>query len=68
MVCLQETKVAVFSVNMINELLGPDFDYSYLPSVGVSEGVLVRWRRDKWHTSQVAFGVFSVTLRLAMVD
>ena len=40
-VCLQETKVAVFSVNMINELLGPDFDYSCLPSVGVSGGVLV---------------------------
>ena len=50
-VYLQETKVVVFSVNMINELLGPDFDYSCLPSVGVSGGVLVGWRRDKWQTS-----------------
>lgn len=44
-VCLQETKVAVFSVNMLNELLGPDFDYSFLPSIGVSRGVLIGWRR-----------------------
>jgi len=50
-VCLQGTKVAVFSVNMINELLGLDFGCSCLLSVGVSGGVLVGWRRDKWQTS-----------------
>jgi exonuclease III len=44
-VCLQETKVAVFSVNMLNELLGPDFDYSFLPSIRVSRGVLIGWCR-----------------------
>lgn len=45
-VCLQETKVAVFTAN--NELLGPDFRYSCLPSVGASGGVSVAWRTDRW--------------------
>lgn len=34
MLCLQETKVANFSVTMANDLMGSSFDYVYLPSVG----------------------------------
>lgn len=63
----QETKVAAFSVSMISELLGPDFDYSCLPSVGVSGGVLVGWRTDTWLASHPSIGTFSVTLHLAPV-
>jgi exonuclease III len=35
-VCLQETKVAAISQNMLVELLGTDFDYSLLPSIGAA--------------------------------
>jgi exonuclease III len=47
-VCLQETKVQLFSDVMISELLGADFDYLILPSVGASGGILVAWRKDVW--------------------
>lgn len=67
MIAPQETKVAAFSVSMISELLGPDFDYSCLPSVGVSGGVLVGWRTDTWLASHPSIGTFSVTLHLAPV-
>jgi len=67
-VCLQETKVAAFSVTMLNELLGPDFDYVFLPSVGVSGGVLIGWRRNRWRLSHQSLGTFSVTVRLTPVD
>jgi exonuclease III len=44
-VCLQETKIEVFSRISILQLLGPEFsNYVYLPSVGVSGGILVAWR------------------------
>jgi exonuclease III len=45
--CIQETKVDDFSVNMINEILGPDFDCAFLPSLGVAGGVLIGWRWDR---------------------
>lgn len=39
MVCLQETKVADLNVTLMNEVAGADFDYCYLPAVGLSGGV-----------------------------
>lgn len=68
MVCLQETKVEDFSVSMINEVMGPDFDYYFLPSSGASGGVLVGWRRDMWRGSNATIAVFSVTLLLSPID
>lgn len=47
--CIQETKVVKFSISMISDTLGPDFDYIYLSSVGAAGDVLVSWRRDQWH-------------------
>lgn len=67
-VCLQETKVASFSVRMISELMGLDFDYSFLPSVGVSGGVLIGWRRDCWRGAHTEIAAFSVTVHLFPVD
>jgi exonuclease III len=45
-VCLQETKMASFSRQIILSMLGSDFDNSFicLPSVGASGGVLIAWR------------------------
>ena len=40
-VCLQESKVANFSVAMNNEIAGNDFDYFCLPAVGVAGGAVV---------------------------
>jgi exonuclease III len=67
-VCLQETKVAAFSQNMLNELMGTDFDYSFLPSMGVASGVLIGWRRDLWRGSSHSVGAHSVSMHLDRVD
>lgn len=67
-VCIQETKVAVFSVTMLNELLGPDFDYSFMPSARISGGVLIGWHRDHCRGSHQAVGVFSVTVKLTPIE
>lgn len=45
-VCLQESKVADLSVTMNVKLTGSDFDYAYLPAVGVAGGVVTSWRHD----------------------
>jgi len=67
-VCLQETKVADFSVPTINELIGPDFDYSYLPSAGVLGCVLICWRTDSWQGLPSAdVAVFSATVFLSPI-
>jgi hypothetical protein len=44
--CVQETKVANFTVPMLHGLTGSCFDYMCLPAVGASGGALVAWRRD----------------------
>jgi exonuclease III len=45
-VCLQETKMADVSREVILSMLGSDFDnnYIFLPAVGASGGILVAWR------------------------
>ena len=53
---------------MINELMGLDFDYCFLPSDGVSRGVLIGWHRDLWRGSNSTIAVFSVTVLLTPID
>jgi exonuclease III len=45
-VCLQETKMADVSPQLILSMLRSDFDdnFIFLPSVGASGGVLIAWR------------------------
>jgi exonuclease III len=42
-VCLQETKMAAISRQIVLSMLGSDFDnnYIFLPSVGASGGILI---------------------------
>jgi exonuclease III len=54
--CLQETKVANFSVSMINDIMGSDFDYLCLPVIGAAGGVLIAWRSDLWDASLPSTG------------
>jgi exonuclease III len=39
-VCLQETKVQDFSVSRNIDTTGIDYDYAYLPAIGVAGGAL----------------------------
>lgn len=66
--CVQETKVANFTVPMLHGLTGSCFDYMCLPAVGASGGALVAWRRDLWGMSQPVVRSFSLTLKLRPLD
>jgi len=66
--CVQETKVANFTVLMASDLTGSSFDYVCLPTVGASGGTLVAWRRDLWAMSQPVVRNFSVPLKLRPLD
>lgn len=68
MLCLQETKVANFSVTMANDLMGSSFDYVYLPPVGVTGGALVAWRRDLWSGSHSVVCTFLISIYLWPLD
>ena len=63
-VCLQETKVQLFSDVMLSELLGADFDYLILPSVGASGGILAAWRKDVWQAAQHNISSSCISVRL----
>lgn len=63
-VCLQETKLSDVSSVMANEILGPMFDYAFLPAVNVSGGIMLGWHRDYWTTSGVVQGTYSLVARL----
>lgn len=47
-VCLVETKTAVLSARMANDLMGGVIGYVCLPAVGVVGGIVVAWRSDAW--------------------
>jgi len=64
-VCLQETKIANFSVPLNCDVTGTDFDYCSLPAVGASGGAVSSWRRDLWDVSSTEVRRFSITLRLS---
>ena len=62
-VCLQESKVATFSVSMNIDVTGIDFDYISLPAIGIAWG-----RRDLWNASLPCVRRFSITVKLAPLD
>jgi exonuclease III len=59
--CLQETIMDVIPSRTILEMLGLDFDYSFLSAVGRSGGVLLAWRTTVWSVSDVHLADFSLT-------
>lgn len=67
-VCLQESKVANPSVSMNTELTGCDYDYVYLPAVGVAGGAITFWRRDLWASDSGNARRFSITTHLTPLN
>uniref|UniRef100_A0A8R7U2Y7 Endonuclease/exonuclease/phosphatase domain-containing protein n=1 Tax=Triticum urartu TaxID=4572 RepID=A0A8R7U2Y7_TRIUA len=47
MICLQETKMSVFDLNLVKEICGASFSgFAYSPSDGASGGLLIAWADD----------------------
>lgn len=61
-VCLQESKIVNFSAPLNYDITGIDFDYVFLPAIGVAGGAAVAWRQDLWAGSHVSIRQFSITL------
>jgi hypothetical protein len=67
-VCLQESKVADFSVTMNTDIAGSGFDYACLPAIGVAGGAVSSWRCDLWSVSSSCARRFSITVKLTPLN
>lgn len=60
-VCLQETKMEVFGVEVVQEILGGKFmEWLHLPAMGTAGGVLLYWD-SRVVKKEEEFGSFSVS-------
>ena len=62
-VCIQETKLSSLCNLLANEILGPAFDYDFLPATGAAGGILLAWVRDDWVVSDINKGRFAISAR-----
>jgi exonuclease III len=68
-VCLQETKMEMIGPRLLLSMLGSSFsNYTYLPSVGVSEGILMCWKDRIGAALATRVDAFSVSVQFASVD
>ena len=63
--CLQESKIASFSVSLNIDLTSCDFDYAVIPALGAVGGTVTSWRRDLWNIHASYVRRFSVTVKLS---
>jgi exonuclease III len=60
-VCLQETKLHVISPFDLMQIVGPGFEYFYLPAEGTRGGILLAWRASVWSVSSTSLQVYSIS-------
>jgi hypothetical protein len=64
-VCLQETKVSVFSSQLVAETIGQRMDgYYYLPAIGTRGGILIGWQSDYVGAGQPSLKEFSLSVEI----
>jgi hypothetical protein len=63
-ICLQETKMDVISDFDLLQILGPPFDYFYLPAIHTCGGILVAWRSAAWVLSNTSSCQFLVSAKV----
>jgi exonuclease III len=60
-VCLQETKLDVIPPYDLIQIVGPGFDYFYLPTEGTCGGIMLAWRSTIWLVASTSTQVFSIS-------
>jgi exonuclease III len=63
--CIQETKLGVVDDQLILSIIGPSFDYHFVPAVETRGGILDAWHRDKWAASNVHSTTRTLTLKIS---
>ena len=62
---LQETKLAAFPPEMLQEMVGPSLDgHAFLPVAGTRGGVLLAWNTSVFAADCIEVSTFAVTARL----
>jgi hypothetical protein len=68
LVCLEETKLDVINDFDVMQILGPGFDYVYLPTVHTRGGILVTRKGVVWSVSSASTRTFSVSIRIKLAS
>ena len=68
LISLQETKLDVCDDVLIREMLGPMFDFFYLPACHTCGGILLTWKRDTWTASSPNCRNFSLTAKVTHIS
>jgi exonuclease III len=66
LVCLQETTLDVINDFDVMQILGPGFDYVYLPTLHAIGGILVTWKSVVWSVSSASIRTFSVSIGIKL--
>lgn len=66
-VSLQETKLSVISDFDVMQILGPGYDYSYLPAEGTRGGILVAWKASIWSVTHIRPRTYSISARVRLI-
>jgi len=64
LISLQESKLDVCDDRLVLEMLGPLFDYFYLPASHTCGGILLAWRKDIWSVSNPMIRDFTLTAKV----
>jgi exonuclease III len=65
LVCLQETKLAMITLQTANEVLGYSFnDFKYLPATGTRGGIMLGWHTDFMEASNLELRCFSLSMTI----
>lgn len=68
-VCLQETKIPDVSRHCILSMLGVEFDnFTFLPSLGASGGILIAWRARLGVVNSSRVDTFSSSVQFSSSD
>jgi exonuclease III len=68
LVYLQESKMNVITDFDVMQILGPGFEYFYLPAIHTHGGILVAWRSASWVLSNASSRCFSVSIRVCVAS
>lgn len=68
-VCLQETKLELFSPALVSETLGPSFDaFFFLPATGTYGRILLAWRNSELMVSNPVYGAHHITATVSSLS
>jgi hypothetical protein len=63
--CLQKIKLSVIDGLLIANMIGPNFGYDVVPTIGTCGGIFVAWRSHHWSDTHFHQTSHALTLKLS---